>query len=126
MNNIMHPDDAAELQGDGYTPEHQRVHAQARASLSAQHNPDDVRIESALAAGRFVAVAYTPAYCRSTDAYIGEVRYMVCDGATRAAVNAQLEVRIASGLDVDDDARVEILPRETPVVSPVVADEIPF
>lgn len=128
MSTTLHPDDYADLCGDGYANEWQRCHAESSTALRREENPDDAVIAGHLAAGRFVSVRYVARYCRATDAYIGETRWLVNFGPTRAWVLEDLQQRYVDRL-VNDEDRYEILPRELPVApaQPAGVDEgVPF
>ena len=132
--NLMHPDDVADMMGDGYRNEHQRQHAASGIAFRASQdsNPDHDRIARLLAAGKHVAVRYTPAYCRSTDAYIGEVRSLFCYADTHEAVLSDIKYRFRDGLDANDEDRLEILPAlPAPAPAPYgepggIDDGVPF
>jgi hypothetical protein len=125
MNNIMHPDDAAELMGDGYSNELQRC-----AAWSAmQPKKDDAEmIGQLLAAGVCVAVSYHPLHCRGTDAIIGETIHLEYASVNRSRCEGALRELFEAGR-MDEDSRYLVLP-VLPVVSPVVetvdSAEIPF
>jgi hypothetical protein len=127
----MHPDDAAELHGDGYSNEFQRSAAWSGICHRAKENPDDARISELLAKGFFVAVGYSPVYCRVTDAIIGESRRLIDYAQIRFHCECAVEAKYAHDL-IDDETRVEILPRvecdTIPVrtISAVTGEEIPF
>jgi hypothetical protein len=122
MNELsMHPDDAAELHGDGYRNEWQRA---AAASAMEPVDDDRVRILALLAQGYFVAVEYRARYCRTTDAIIGETQHVLAFDMNRVTVSLAADNCIID----DGDYRVCILPREAaPAPAPVDdSNECPF
>jgi hypothetical protein len=120
----MHPDDVADMMGDGYQNEHQRQHAASRHAFSVSRDEceTDEQIARLLASGRHVAVEYQPAYCRSTDAFIGEHKSVLLHGPTRAALVAELEAQFAKEDNCLDDGRLVLLPA-LPLDVPARADE---
>jgi ferritin-like metal-binding protein YciE len=109
---LMHPDDHADMCGDGYHNEHQRQHAVSRLEHSARQSGSEVhdQIARLLASGRHVAVAFQPVYCRSTDAYIGESKSVMMHAPSREALDAALLARFETDDNFLDDGRIEILP----------------
>lgn len=130
--NLLHPDDAADLQGDGFRDEFQRCHYQSGVELRASRAEAQVgeQIGRLLAAGRHVAVAYHPAYCRVTDACIGEHRSVLLHAPSRAALDAALAARFAENDSELDDGRIVILPAAPAEVAAAIHalpdDGVPF
>lgn len=122
----MHPDDVADLMGDGYSNELERC---AAWSQMQPKDDDATLIGDLLAAGVCVAVSYHPRHCRGTDAIIGETIHLEYAAVDRARCESILRELYEAGR-MDDDNRYLVLPHVLQVVSPVVetvdSDEIPF
>jgi hypothetical protein len=81
-------------------------------SRLTRKDDDRVRIEDLVAAGRFVVVCETTAYCRFTDAIMGADHWHVGDYATREEAEAYL--RGMGDERYNDDAFYHIVPKPTP------------
>lgn len=88
----------------------------SRLELARERDPD---IGAALAAGRFVAVRISPAYCRFTDARIGSSRAFISAHDTREAAAAAAAAAETACWELDPqngpwEDSFEVLPRLAP------------
>lgn len=90
----------------GSASEFQNSFAQSQIEHHHANIDTVVRIAELVEAGRFVVVGSCPAYCRVTDAVVGEHVNIEADFATRA----EAEAHCARYTDLDDDFRVRIEP----------------
>ena len=98
----------------------------SRLELARERDPD---IGAALAAGRFVVVQISPAYCRVTDARIGSSRAFISAHDTREAAAAAAAAAENECWELDPEngsweEGFEVLPRLAP--QQTASDDIPF
>ena len=95
-----------------------------RRELSA---PGRRAIDAALSEGLICVVESHPYFCKSTDAYAGEIVSLAGSFATREEAQNFINARGADGR-YEDETSVEILPRVVvKVEAPIVVDDgVPF
>lgn len=107
-----------EAENDGYRNEFQRA---AAWSAMQPVNDDRAYAQALVRGGFFVAVEFSPRYCRITDTIIGEYAHVVRTGQTRKEVLDGIAFR-----QHDPDCRLEVWPHEVPSRCPWQDDDVPF
>lgn len=116
----FHPDND---DGDGHSNEFSRQLAHERTHLSIANADEDVKIAAHVAAGRFVLVDKTIAYCPVTDGIMGDRRHLVASFDSREECQRYLaEVEKTYG-PADGETVFEIRPALPRVPAPVLEDD---
>ena len=126
MPDWMLPVDPAQEHADyvaGCASDLQNAYAHSRA----EHDSGMAEIKALVAQGLHVVVMSGPAYCRTTDACIGE-RHIILSAHLSRAVAERRASAAAGDLDGDEaDVRVFPLPERKPVAQAIDwTDEVPF
>jgi len=115
--------DPSEVYGDGYSNEYQR--AMAVSQMTRTKVDETPKAKELVLQGKVVVLEHSPAYCRITDAVIGEnTRIVVIADDRETAVGLTMN-------QFDPDCRYTVLPEETPAPAPVLVvadddDNVPF
>src|SRR4051812_11422160 len=84
LNEMMHPDDEADMQGDGYSNQSQRAFAHSKMTTPIKNDTENAK--ELAKQGKYVVVVSDDVHCKSTDAVLGcsASIYKVCDSAQEA------------------------------------------
>jgi hypothetical protein len=127
LNEMMHPDDAADMQGDGYSNQSQRAFAHSK--MTTPINNDTEKAKELAKQGKYVVVVTDDVHCKSTDAVLGcsVSIYKVCDNAQEANdVIAKLHTENGGDIRADIISPESLKPKQQPDSTPTSNDDVPF